>query len=681
MIGSLCRVARGAWGRLAGMLTPAAHVTRRRRKGALPQQEPARAPIDLLAASNLPQGSRRIGPTQRGDQGISASERPHAEVAIRRLFEAPGVDMVANYDAATNTYELRSRTGSLRWERWATPSGDLRYVIVERQGTVPITNVARDVAETIEEERAAAGGRLRAVPTERNAYPDILQRLTQLFDHRRAGDFVYIPRPGADPNHPGGGSHGIPDAVQSRAPLVIAGPGIARGAVVDRAFRHEDLAPTLAQLLGVQPIVGTSASGVQRLQWLRWQDGRSQAAALVDARAGTNPWGSAARAVVFTIDGLSQTALLDEVARGTLPNLRRILDSGTRYKSGSLAEYPTVTWANHNTLMTGAAPGHSGIVNNSWYDRERGAEQLITDGGVRNSLRTGRFLEPQVETLYEAVGRSFPRGSARTVAINQPSGRGADVSVLDLRGIGNILLHAPRAAAAYLAGWRSRDRDMRDEPQWKKNAPMDLLATSLGVAYLGSKRPPRLTVMELTLVDNQGHFHGPHSEAARRALRAVDRQVGQVLAAIDRRGLADSTAIVLTADHGMETQDTDEAQSGGWFEALDRARVDGVETVESTRFVYVRNLRWQLVSGAPRAGAPGDLVVRVGDDDVDAAGVPKPIAAAEVVVVDADGHRWSGHTGPDGVVRVRIDPTRGPLRLEIRRAGFSLERGTVALEA
>ena len=38
-----------------------------------------------------------------------------------------------------------------------------------------------------------------------------------------------------------------------RVPLTIAGPGLQRGATVDRFVQHEDLFPTILELAGVVP--------------------------------------------------------------------------------------------------------------------------------------------------------------------------------------------------------------------------------------------------------------------------------------------------------------------------------------------------------------------------------------------------------------------------------------------
>jgi hypothetical protein len=627
--------------------------------------------------STLPPGSRRLPPVQHGDQGISANERPHAEVAIKRLFEAPGVDMIALLDRSDDSYELRSRTGMVRWQRWATPDGQIRYVVTAQQGENPIPSVDGTILRTLEEEAAAAGGVGKPVPRERNSYPDILQRLAQLFDSARAPEFVYIPGPGGDPNHPGAGSHGIPDMVQSRAPLIIAGPGLARGAVSDELVRHEDLAPTIANLLGVRPIDGTNATGVRRMQLLKWQDGRSIAPALADARAGVDTYGVARRAVMFTIDGLSQTVFLDEIRKGAVPNLARIMAAGTLFRNGTLAEYPTVTWANHNTQLTGASPGHNGLLNNSWFERTTQTEQLITDGGATNVLRTGRLMSPDVETLYEAVERSFP--DARTMAINHPAGRGADISVLDLRGVGSLLSHAVSLGVNWLRDRGESDKQLEGLEGWKGEAIKDSLATAIGQSYWSRKDPPTFGAFEYTLVDNRGHLVGPHTDDARRALHEIDRKIGKVLDTIERRGIAGSTAIVLTADHGQEHQHTDESKIGGWFEALDRAAADGARTTESTRFVYVHSVNWSVDGTVPRVGTSGDLSITVVNDDLDAAGTHPSIAGATVTVRDAAGGEWIAVSDADGRVRLPISPKAGPLSVTIRHVDFSTEQGSIPL--
>ena len=57
------------------------------------------------------------------------------------------------------------------------------------------------------------------------------------------------------------------------------------------------------------------------------------------------------------------------------------------------------------------------------------------------------------------------------------------------------------------------------------------------------------------LTDEAGHESGPHGALARAAVRDSDARVGDVLAAVERAGALDRTAVLVIADHGMEQTD------------------------------------------------------------------------------------------------------------------------------
>ena len=82
-------------------------------------------------------------------------------------------------------------------------------------------------------------------------------------------------------------------------------------------------------------------------------------------------------------------------AAGEAPNVARLLGMGTAYTHGAMAGLPTVTLANHTSILTGRLPGHHGILNNAWYDRRSG-RQIIT-----NSSAT---WPTAMETLTPGVG-------------------------------------------------------------------------------------------------------------------------------------------------------------------------------------------------------------------------------------------------------------------------------------
>lgn len=656
---------------------------RRRRPGlhqaAVPDVQRARARVNgtPYLAEDLPPGSRLLPPIEDGDQGISSSEAPSARKLTQSLLNAGGVEFVVAWKPDEGVYELRSRDGVVRWQRFATPDGRVLYRVHSIEGNNPIRSVDGRALSTLEEEVSAAGGRYKPVPPERTSHPDIFERLSQIWDSRRAPDMLYIPTGGGDPNHPGAGSHGVTTVTQSRAPLIMAGPGIAQG-VSDELVRSVDVAPTIAQYLGVRPIVGTNATGVSKLQWLKWQDGDSLAPAIAEARDGASISGIAQRAMMFVIDGASHTVMMDEVRKGNLPNIARLMHMGVTFKNGSIAEYPTVTWPNQNTLTTGASPGHHGELNNSWYERERGHEQLITDGSKANSLRTGRFMNPRVETLYEAVRRSFG-SDATTMAINHPSGRGADISILDIAGFDKVLLRIGGVLKRFREGFSTiMDPRYQDESDYHSSSWQDNIGTAIGQTFIAGGSTPKLSVYEITLVDSVGHMDGPQSERTRAALQEADRNIGRIMDELRRRGEFDSTMFVVTADHGMEHSYLTKDKLGGWYDAI---RTSGVKAVESTRFVYIKNMVWSAHGETPAAGQPSTISVAVANDDRDTSGQQPAVAGATVVVTDDAGNSWTAHTGPDGVAHIPVSPAIGATHLIVRidHPSFTREEGVISL--
>src|SRR5207237_152887 len=111
--------------------------------------------------------------------------------------------------------------------------------------------------------------------------------------------------------------------------------------------------------------------------YLAVQDGE----ALVDV---LDPSEQPQHVVGFLFDGTNSNVLYDMCARGEAPNVARLIETGVAFGHGAMSSLPTVTLANHTSIITGAHPGHHGILNNASYDRA---------------------LRPAVEGLLVVVGR------------------------------------------------------------------------------------------------------------------------------------------------------------------------------------------------------------------------------------------------------------------------------------
>ncbi len=273
------------------------------------------------------------------------------------------------------------------------------------------------------------------------------------------------------------GDHGHPGA--RHVPFIIASGGdfvidqaVAPSGTVnegdDTAANPEqpeavDVAPTVAWMFGLDPALVMPAAQGRTLD----------AAFTVRPIDAVEP--HANRAVVLIFDGNNSVRIHDLIAdcddemcgspdnrpiAGVRSLLVRSTDArsdtpvGTLATFGSISAHPTVTFPNHNVVGSGAYPGHHGIVQNRYYERDIETERDPIDmQDPRNPLFffSSELLRSDVETLHEAVHRGFGNWSpvpnpncdpqtevcdgpsgAFTASVNEPSARGADFASLEL---------------------------------------------------------------------------------------------------------------------------------------------------------------------------------------------------------------------------------------------------------
>ncbi len=101
----------------------------------------------------------------------------------------------------------------------------------------------------------AAYGRTRILEG-RLPRTDVGDRIERSFHPRLSGDVVLVSEPFWVPGKLSGATHGTPYAYDTHVPLLLAGPGIRPGRYAARVSTL-DLAPTLADLLGVLPPAGS----------------------------------------------------------------------------------------------------------------------------------------------------------------------------------------------------------------------------------------------------------------------------------------------------------------------------------------------------------------------------------------------------------------------------------------
>jgi arylsulfatase A-like enzyme len=195
----------------------------------------------------------------------------------------------------------------------------------------------------------------RGVKTERQ---DFLERFARAYFPGRSGQIVLVPKEGHIITKRGPAQHfmhGSPWPYDSRIPFLLYGPRFVRQGTYSEPVVLQDMAPTLAELLGV-PMPATSV-------------GRSQST-ILKARA------EPPRLILLAVlDGMRPDYFERHAA--ALPTLDRLRRQGAWFGNARLNYLPTITSIGHTTVATGADPRVHGIVANASFDWVAGRPRPI----------------------------------------------------------------------------------------------------------------------------------------------------------------------------------------------------------------------------------------------------------------------------------------------------------------
>ncbi|WP_312319697.1 ectonucleotide pyrophosphatase/phosphodiesterase [Stenotrophomonas sp.] len=224
--------------------------------------------------------------------------------------------------------------------------------------------------------------------------------------------------------------------------------------------------------------------------------------------ASTTVAAHAPKLLLVSIDGLRA----DMLDKGITPNLSRIVHEGVRaqYMTPS---YPSLTFPNHYTIVTGLRPNHHGIVHNSMHEDELGSFKLSMREAVTDSRWWGG----------EPIWVGAEKAGLRTAIWSWP---GSEAAIQGVRP----------------TKWRIYDG----------NVPLpDRVDEVLGWVARDDAQAPRLVTLYMENVDHEGHQHGPNSPEYAAAVKDADAAVGRLLDGLQARGIADTTNVIVVSDHGM----------------------------------------------------------------------------------------------------------------------------------
>ncbi|KAM5229354.1 ectonucleotide pyrophosphatase/phosphodiesterase family member 1 [Ctenodactylus gundi] len=215
--------------------------------------------------------------------------------------------------------------------------------------------------------------------------------------------------------------------------------------------------------------------------------------------------------LLFSLDGFRAEYL--HTWGGLLPVISKLKSCGT-YAKNMRPVYPSKTFPNHYSLVTGLYPESHGIIDNKIYDPKR---------NVSFSFKTSEKFNPE---WYrgEPIWLTAKYQGLRSGTFFWP---GSDV---EINGI-------------YPDFYKVYNRSIPFEKR---------ILTVLEWLQLPANERPHFYTLYLEEPDSAGHSYGPVSSEVIKALQRVDNMVGMLMDGLKAMKLDKCLNLILASDHGME---------------------------------------------------------------------------------------------------------------------------------
>lgn len=246
------------------------------------------------------------------------------------------------------------------------------------------------------------------------------------------------------------------------------------------------------------------------------------------------------RCFLLLVDGLRPDVAEAEMAAGRLPNFARLTQSGGR--SRAVSAFPSTTSVAYLPFLTGCLPGTCDVPSIRWMDRAAYGGRWWRD---RNAIRSycgyqagmlDTDITPDIQTIFQLVPESL--------------------------GLFTMIARGLTPERDPLAGARKFWGGVGHYAEWHQPSD-DAVAARL---LRSVDEPWRFVFAQFPAVDGYSHQSTPSGPKVLRALYQVDAVVGQLIAALERRGELHDSLVLMVSDHGSSVVHT-HLDLADWFRA------------------------------------------------------------------------------------------------------------------
>jgi arylsulfatase A-like enzyme len=233
------------------------------------------------------------------------------------------------------------------------------------------------------------------------------------------------------------------------------------------------------------------------------------------------------------IDGLSKTIFEEQLAKGNLPNINQLIDSGTYVRNG-ISSFPSMTGYGFYPFLTGIDATKSGVLGLRWFDRTR------STGNLRNYVgRSNVHMNKDVTQTYKGVFEYF--SDFYTASINSYMNKGVH--------------HSQKT------GWEMTSAKYFEKPLFKFLRAVPYFGDKIIYSYFDHEKyvanlaikqlehNPKVQWVTFASPDASHHVSGTTEEYPK-LLQHIDGLIGAIRNKINELGQQDDRMIVLISDHG-----------------------------------------------------------------------------------------------------------------------------------
>jgi predicted AlkP superfamily pyrophosphatase or phosphodiesterase len=211
--------------------------------------------------------------------------------------------------------------------------------------------------------------------------------------------------------------------------------------------------------------------------------------------------------ILISFDGFRS----DYVMRFDLPNFKRFMRDGAA-ADGLIPSFPSKTFPNHYTIVTGLYPGNHGLVDNSFYDPAKKKQYGI------------RVKEAVVDPAYY--------GGTPLWTLARQNGL--------------------KTASYFWVGSELKDESLRPDYYFEYNQSIPFqqrVDQVISWLKLPAQERPHFITLYFSSPDHESHTYGPVAEETRQTVLKMDSLLGNIIQQVDETKLP--VNLIIVSDHGM----------------------------------------------------------------------------------------------------------------------------------